>query len=607
MVYESSYESGRQPFLPDTKRGNWLNPQDFIYAGISLVFRIDIISMSLLASFDTGVLVLIPVYLLGMVIYTVPLMVLQSYMGQFSSSGFISAFRLSPIFKGIGFVSLITNIFILAYHSIFAMVPLLYMFASFNPTLPWSCEGFKTWAQNLTESEEINICNVYIRNETEPDISANDTSSNDTSSYVFINHHIPSVLYFQYLFHDLKVFRYDDFDFSMSWQLILCALMVWAIIAVIVYKFFQTEVIGTIVRYSVLVVIGLMVFFLIAFSFLPGSGHVFSHLFTMRWRDIVTGIITIPMHGMAAFGPGWGIFLTLSSFNKFRTNVIKQSCLIALGQFVVMIGLDFLTNLSETFFSEKTNGDYYAQVEHMWILYLSTGSVLTHFPWANLWSIIFYFMLFWSSVLLMILQLHTILTSILDEFDFLREKKLQVAYGLIGFLAAVSIYFTSNHGLTYFSALAIDTYNTQTAINLLLILIVLWIYGRERFQRDFEFMTSHRFSTWNVYILRFVAPLGMVLALIGGFFISHYEHKITSLVIDVCAIIFIAIPWLGIPGFVIYQMSRSMGSLKMRFLRCCRPTDWYPVEAEEKQKYEQLVGSVEITQTLSELKDEEVI
>jgi len=39
-------------------------------------------------------------YLVYMVIYLVPIMVIHSFMGQFSSSGFISAFRLSPFFKG---------------------------------------------------------------------------------------------------------------------------------------------------------------------------------------------------------------------------------------------------------------------------------------------------------------------------------------------------------------------------------------------------------------------------------------------------------------------------------------------------------------------------
>lgn len=72
------------------------------------------------------------------------------------------------------------------------------------------------------------------------------------------------------------------------------------------------------------------------------------------------------------------------------------------------------------------------------------------------------------------------------------------------------------HGITYFTALSVDTHITQTAINLLLILIVLWIYGRVRFQRDIEFMTNQRFTTFKINILRFVAPLGMIIILVSG-------------------------------------------------------------------------------------------
>ena len=46
MVYETSYETGLQPFIPDTKRGYWANPSDFIYAGIALAFRLDFFCMS---------------------------------------------------------------------------------------------------------------------------------------------------------------------------------------------------------------------------------------------------------------------------------------------------------------------------------------------------------------------------------------------------------------------------------------------------------------------------------------------------------------------------------------------------------------------------------
>lgn len=54
MVYESSYESGRRPFLPDTKRGSWSSPTDFIYAGVGLAFRLDVFSMSWFFLMESG-------------------------------------------------------------------------------------------------------------------------------------------------------------------------------------------------------------------------------------------------------------------------------------------------------------------------------------------------------------------------------------------------------------------------------------------------------------------------------------------------------------------------------------------------------------------------
>lgn len=81
--------------------------------------------------------------------------------------------------------------------------------------------------------------------------------------------------------------------------------------------------------------------------------------------------------------------------------------------------------------------------------------------------------------------------------------------------------------------------------------------------------------------------------------ISYYEHRGSPLFIGLIALIFTAIPWMFIPGFVIYQMSLAIGTIKERFLRCCRPTDWFPVEAEDRQKYEEAIGNVDITHTLN--------
>ncbi|KAI8125154.1 Sodium- and chloride-dependent glycine transporter 2 [Lucilia cuprina] len=594
---QSSYESGRSPFLPDTKRGYWANPSDFIYAGLGLAFRLDVFSMSWFFMMESSVIAFVPIYLISLFLYIIPFIVIQSFLGQFSSSGYISAFRLTPLFKGIGYVTLAVNICVLSYYSIFAMVPLVYMFASMQPTLPWECDGFMKWATNLTKEEEINLCNLYIRNETEM----------NSTDYRFYNHHIPSVLYFKTLFNDINLFSFDDVEFSMSWQLILCAIIVWSIVILFVYKFFNTEMFGVIVRYTVWTLVGLLTVCLIRFSFLPGSGHVYRRVVIPTWRDIVNGLASIPLYGLSAFGPGWGLFISLSSFNKFKTNIMKNSWLIGLGQLGIIIGLDLLANFTEQYFGEATEYNYYSEVEHVWVLYLSTGSAMSHMAWANLWSIIFYFMLFLAAMLLIIIQLYTILTTIFDEFVSLRERKLEVCIGLVAATAAVSLYFTSNHGVTYFTALTADTYITQTAINLLLLLIVLWIYGRVRFQRDIEFMINERFSTWKINILRFVAPLGMLLALALFIQLAFWEHYFSNLIIDLYAVLLIGVPWLVVPGYAIFCMIKTMGTIKTRFLRCCRPTDWYPVEADDRQQYEKTVGNADITHTLNEVKEEEII
>lgn len=198
--------------------------------------------------------------------------------------------------------------------------------------------------------------------------------------------------------------------------------------------------VGTLVRHAIWIVLGLLAFFIIGFSFLPGAGEVYRRAFSLNWSDVSMSLVCIPIYGLSAFGAGWGVFVTLSSFNKFKTNIIRSSCLIAFGQFGIMLGLSFLTKFSEAYFNgkyllfyfeklslstiwiyffkhfaEKTDSNYYSMVDHSWTLYLSSGSVIAHMPWANLWSILFFFMLFWSNLVLVVIKGHIVVGKIVFE------------------------------------------------------------------------------------------------------------------------------------------------------------------------------------------------
>lgn len=68
----------------------------------------------------------------------------------------------------------------------------------------------------------------------------------------------------------------------------------------------------------------------------------------------------------------------------------------------------------------------------------------------------------------------------------------------------------------------------------------------------------------------------------------------------------ILVPWLFIPGFMAYSMWRATGdTIKIRFAKCCRPTDWYPVGSQHRQAYEEAMGNQDITHQLEEVTDDQ--
>lgn len=74
----------------------------------------------------------------------------------------------------------------------------------------------------------------------------------------------------------------------------------------------------------------------------------------------------------------------------------------------------------------------------------------------------------------------------------------------------------------------------------------------------------------------------------------------------ISSIVFFFIPIaVFVPGYCIYNLAQTTGNILMRFKRCCRATDWYPVKAEDRQRYEEeMANTDEITHQLTDVADE---
>ncbi|EDW65049.2 LOW QUALITY PROTEIN: uncharacterized protein Dvir_GJ19616 [Drosophila virilis] len=141
----SSYDTMERPFRPDNLRGRWSKSADFYFASSSYAFSTMAFSdASVWALMFGGWKYYLSGYLLAVCFYSLPIFLIQTFLGQFSTSGAISAFRVSPIFKGIGYSILLLNLGTLTYYSINAAVPFIYAVNSVREVMPWmSCNN--TW------------------------------------------------------------------------------------------------------------------------------------------------------------------------------------------------------------------------------------------------------------------------------------------------------------------------------------------------------------------------------------------------------------------------------------------------------------------------------
>uniref|UniRef100_A0A6P4EJL0 Sodium- and chloride-dependent glycine transporter 2-like n=1 Tax=Drosophila rhopaloa TaxID=1041015 RepID=A0A6P4EJL0_DRORH len=393
-------------------------------------------------------------------------------------------------------------------------------------------------------------------------------------------------------------------DYELSWNFVSNFVFIWAMIAFIFYKFPEAAKFGKLIRYMVIGTVALLLVCFVRFLFLPGAIEGLTRFMTPKASDMAMGISSTFIMVLHAFGAGWGSVIALSSFNGFKTNIMSYSWIISFGQIFIYIMFGMVSFMLEHYYKGFSEDSYNTYVINNWLLYVSSASALASMHWSNLWTFYYYTMLLMAALIVMTTQIFTILQSLFDEFEILRTRKQEVTFGLIGGLTVCSFFFCTNHGISSFSALSLDAIFSHSVLHLLLLLVVLWIYGRERFQRDIEFMLGQPFASWKIFILRFIAPLFLLICLVSGALAAVMEHIYSVVSVLIISIFLVGLPILAIPGYGFYYLYQNTGTFCARFRRTCRPTDWYPVEMEHRQQYEEAVGNTDITHQLFEVTEE---
>ncbi|XP_015035842.2 sodium- and chloride-dependent glycine transporter 1-like [Drosophila pseudoobscura] len=564
----SAYDTLERPYRHDKARGRWAKSADFYFASCTHAFTP--LMFSELPTFGLvhgGWVLIIIAYLMGIFFYSLPIFLIQAFLGQFSTSGSISAFRVAPIFKGIGYSILLINLGTLSYYSIGAVVPLIYAVNALHAVIPW------THCNNTWNSDDCSTHDNY-----DPDSLAVDPHS--------------TVEFFRSMIASTGE---GSTAMTISLSMLVAVGAIWLLVLALLLK--PVAFIGKTLRCACVLMFAFFVavFFYLAIHEGVDLGTFHSYLLPPFYnvQDLLgVGSRAFVMAGLA-LGPGCGSIINLASYNSFRSDAERMSVWVCLTHATIGLMAVLCCNVAHDHFEDHVGMlPFHVDEKHdLQYLYLSFSYLFGRFSTVpNLWAFLFFVVIFLAELSALVIQLLSVVTSLFDEFECLRSRKMPIICTLIFCLAATSVYFCTQLGFSQLNLLPRMALFSNVLISGVLVLMATVVYGRVRFQCDLQFMLGKTISSFTIFFIRFGTPifLGLCLGQLVYYLITFNEIHQGVMWLSQGLLFLLAIV------YMVYRVTKTNGSFRQRLQQCLAPHDWHPVDADNRRFYEEIMGISEM-------------
>lgn len=496
---------------------------------------------------------LIP-YLLLLVIIGRPLYYLELILGQFSSQGPIKLWRVVPAFKGIGYAQVLSVSFVVVFYNYLMALSIFYIFSSFRECLPWTECRYPNLTANFTN---MTPAEYFWKNE----VLEEDPLHPDTFTHI-------------------------------SWKLVVCLLVTWTLVYISVVQ--GTDSLGKMAYFTAIFPYIVLTSLLIVALQEEGSFDGIKFFFKPELSKLkeITVWYKACEQSFFSLAIGYGNIIMIASYNKFTNNVYKDAIIISL--------LDTFTNILAgcVIFSVLGTLAYEKGVPISEVVdHEGLGLAFVIYPQAladikivpQLWSLLFFVMLFTLGIGSSMSQIETILTVIKDKFPILREKKGYLALGVCVIFFLLGLPLTTNVGQhilvllnNYGVGAAVYFYATLTIIG------ITWIYGIRNFSNDVNFMLGSPPGIFWKTTWTFTAPISLIVIFIYGHIPDENEAKnYLPPWAEITGWIMAAVAVFQIPIWAIYVINRNPEkSLSKKFFNSFKATkDWGPSDPEDKARW----------------------
>ncbi|XP_050710225.1 sodium-dependent nutrient amino acid transporter 1-like isoform X2 [Eriocheir sinensis] len=435
--------------------------------GVGNVWRFPFVALD-----NGGGAFLIP-YLLVLVFIGKPLYYLEFILGQFPSAGPVEVWGICPAFRGIGYGQAIATWAVSTFYVSLMEMCVFYFFASFSATLPWVVCG--SWASSM--------CVDVTSNSTS--YTANSTSGSQGGISAAEEYLVNEVLKV-----DPEGFR--NGIGMPDWRLSLCLLLSWALVFIVQARGVRSS--GRAAYFTALFPYVVLVAMLIRGVTLPGSLEGILFFLTPRWEMLLNPGVWYAAVDQALFSLtiGFGVVMTLASYNDFRNNVHLDATIISFADtFTSLLAgittfaiLGHLANEMGVEVSEVVKGGGTS------LAFVSYPEALGKFTFApQLFSAMFFLMMFTLGLGSAAAYNNVIITIISDRYPNVTKVWITLSVCVVGFL--VGLLYTTPQG--QYIVTLVNHYSGGVSIILLMVvelIAVMWVYGLRRLIRDIHFMLN---------------------------------------------------------------------------------------------------------------------
>lgn len=540
-------------------RETWVGKLDFILALIGFSVGLgNIWRFPYLCYKNGGGCFLIP-YVICLVVAGAPILILEVSLGQFTSQGGITAWKICPLFKGIGYASVVIVQFLNIYYIVILGWALFYMFASFTSKLPWShCDNPWNTPQcvDLTGKGNWNDSGVGI----------NDTVSSSQ----------------EYL--ERRVLRISDGlaeAGTVNWDLALCLLLGWIICYLCVWKGVKST--GRVVYFTATFPYVLLTIIFFRAVTLPGAGEGVKFYLNPNFTRLADSQVWLDAGTQVFFSYsiGLGTLVALGSYNKFKTNCYRDCIIFACvnsgtslyGGFVIFSVLGFMAQKQQVPVSEVVKSG-------PGLAFIAYPAAVAEMPVAPLWSILFFFMVILLGLDSEFVGVEGFVTAIVDLFPnhLRRGHRKEIFIALCSaFWFLIGLSMVTEGGMYVFQLF--DFYSASGSALLWVALFesvaVGWVYGGDRFYDNMASMIGFRINPWIKWCWKYLTPtfcLGIFIFSLASYKpleYNDYSYPVWGQVIG----------WwmalssiLCIPGYMAVKFVTTKGTFQERWKILTTPT-----------------------------------